>query len=100
MLSKKLGLAEKIMTIRTHEQSDSIDHIVKELNGHLENLKGDTMLAGFPNAVHEAIEGPGKKRLPTSASHLSINCLTQIFMCKLAAPDLELTLHLRNSTFD
>lgn len=29
------------MILRTHEQSDSIDHIVKELNGHLENLKGD-----------------------------------------------------------
>ena len=41
MLSKKLGLAEKIMSLRTHEMIDSIDHVVKELDGHLENLKGD-----------------------------------------------------------
>jgi hypothetical protein len=29
------------MSLRTHEMSDSIDHIIKELDGHLENLKGD-----------------------------------------------------------
>ena len=29
------------MSLRTIEMSDSIDHIVKELDGHLENLKGD-----------------------------------------------------------
>jgi len=36
-----LNLAEKIMKLRALETNDSIDMIVKELENHLENLKGD-----------------------------------------------------------
>ena len=40
----RLNLAEKIMKLRALEINDSMDLIVKELENHLENLKGDFLM--------------------------------------------------------
>ena len=40
-VAKRLILAEKILNLRSVEASDCLELIVKELHGHLENLKGD-----------------------------------------------------------
>ena len=40
-IAKRLVLAEKILTLKSMETSESLEYIVNELEGHMENLKGD-----------------------------------------------------------
>lgn len=52
-LSQRIILAEKLLKLRSLEITDCTHFIVKELEGHLENLKGD-FLTQIINRIKDA----------------------------------------------
>lgn len=41
MINKQLLLSQKLLELKMVENIDSADHVIRELESHIENLKGE-----------------------------------------------------------